>query len=131
MIITSTNNEKIKFIKKVKDDKNYLFLDSPKLIEEAIKSSFEIKYFVTEENKQDKFKDIFEYVNKCQSEIIEVSERVFKTLSNTVWSQGIIGITLKKENKFAFPKGNYLVLDEFHRNLETLNTCLFGPWFWF
>lgn len=110
MAITSTNNEKIKFIKKLMKDKNYLFLDSPKLIEEVIKANYIIKYFITD--RQHKFEKIYDYVNKCESEIIEVSESVFKTLSNTVWSQGIIAITTKSERTLTPPSGNYLVLDE-------------------
>jgi TrmH family RNA methyltransferase len=111
MAITSLSNERIKFIKKLMKDKDYLFLDSPKLIEEAIKANCLIKYFISTE-KQSKFEKIYEYVNKCGSEIIEVSDSVFKTLSNTVWSQGIIAITLKTERTLAPPSGNYLVLDE-------------------
>lgn len=131
MVITSTSNEKIKFLKKIMNKKGYLFLDSPKLIEEAIKSNFVIKYFITEENKQEKFKEIFDYVNKCQSEIIEVSKRIFKTFTNTIWSQGIIGITQIKERNFEPTDGNYLVLDELQDpgNVGTLIRSALGAGF--
>lgn len=131
MLITSTSNEKIKFLKKIMNKKGYLFLDSPKLIEEAIKSNFVIKYFITEEKKQEKFKQIFDYVSKCKSEIIEVSERVFKSFTNTIWSQGIIGITQIEERIFSPPSGNYLVLDELQDpgNVGTLIRSALGAGF--
>ncbi|MDD4111324.1 MAG: RNA methyltransferase [Clostridia bacterium] len=131
MIITSTSNEKIKYLRKIINEKGYLLLDSPKLIEEAIKSNYIIKYFIAEENKKKKFKEIFDYVNKCESEIIEVSAKVFKTLSNTIWSQGIIGVTEIKEREFAPPDSNYLVLDEVQDpgNVGTLIRSALGSGF--
>lgn len=131
MIITSTNNTKIKFIKKLIVDKRYLFLDSPKLIEEAIKAKISIKYFIYEEGKEKKFAHIFKYINKCASEQIIVSDNVFKSLSNTIWSQGIIGIVEKADRTFIAPKSNYLVLDEVQDpgNVGTLIRSAMGAGF--
>lgn len=131
MIITSKSNEKIKHVKKLIDDKDHFFLDSPKLIEEAIKANFAIKYFIYAENKNEKFKKIFDYVNTCGSQLLKVSDNVFKSLSNTIWSQGIIGIVEKKELKFASPSGNYLILDEVQDpgNVGTLIRSALGAGF--
>lgn len=129
MIITSSNNEKIKTVKKMINDKNYLFLDNPKLIEEAINADWKINTIIIEENKADKFKKIIESLDKC--EIIEVSSSVFSGFSNTVVSQGIVAVILKKEREFAFPKSNYLILDEVQDpgNVGTLIRSALGAGF--
>jgi TrmH family RNA methyltransferase len=113
MIITSKSNEKIKMIKKLQDNKDYLYLDSPKLIQEAIDCKFDLKYIIIDENRQDKFREILDFGRKNGAEIITTSQSVFSALSTTSWSQGIIGITNKgKGQVLAVPKGNFLVLDE-------------------
>ncbi len=108
MIITSTSNEKIKEIRKFKDDKEHLFLDGPKLITEAIKANRRLSRLVIESGKEDKYADFC----KVADEIIIVSESVFQRLSTTIYSQGVVAIVERKTYEINKPVGNFLVLDE-------------------
>ena len=130
-MITSVNNNKIKTIKKLINDKRYFFLDNPKLIEEAIKTNHSIKYLICEKIKEDKFEKMFDYMDISQYEILKVSNNVFKSLSNTVLSQGIIGVIEKADITFKKPIGNYLVLDEVQDpgNVGTLIRSALGAGF--
>lgn len=106
MVITSTSNSKVKEIKKLKKEKGFLFLDNPKLIEEAISAGEEIEVVVFEENKEKKFELL------AKTNYIVVSNEVFKTLSNAENSQGALGIVRTRKRPFKPPSGNFLVLDE-------------------
>lgn len=105
-MIISKSNEKIKLLKQLQKDKNFAFLDNPKLIKEAQNAGFEILYIlINSEKLNDKFNDI-----QCLDRI-EVNDAVFKLFSNTCNSQGVIGIIKNFEQKLDMPKGNFLILD--------------------
>lgn len=105
-MITSKNNEKIKLLKQLQKDKNFAFLDNPKLIKEAQNAGFEILYLLINNEKLiDQYYDI-----QCL-ERIEVNDVVFKLFSNTCNSQGVIGIIKNVEQKLGIPQGNFLILD--------------------
>ena len=48
MIITSQSNQQIKDLRKLKSEKEFLFLDNPKLIDEAISAKCEIYKIIFE-----------------------------------------------------------------------------------
>ena len=104
MILTSTQNPKVKELKKLMNDKSLVFFDNPKLLDEAVNAGFEVKFVIKREG----------CTHKCDygGEIIEVSENVFKQFTSTVTSQGIIGVAKLPKPKLIAPKGNFLVLDE-------------------
>lgn len=104
MVITSTANNQVKEIKKLKKEKGFLFLDNPKLIDEAVESGLKPVFVVFEEGKQNKNLEKFNH--------IIVSKEVFKTLSSTENSQGICAIVRFENRPFENPSGNFLVLDE-------------------
>ncbi len=106
MVITSTSNSQVKEIKKLKKEKGFLFLDNPKLIEEAILAGEEIEVVVFEENKEEKFASL------AKSKNIIVSSEVFKMLSSAEKSQGALAIVRTRKRPFKPPSGNFLVLDE-------------------
>lgn len=106
MIITSTSNSQVKEIKKLKKEKGFLFLDNPKLIEEAKVSGEEFEVVVFEEGKEKKFENLL-----CENNLI-VSSDVFKSLSSAENSQGVLGVVKFKKRPFKPPSGNFLVLDE-------------------
>lgn len=106
MVITSTSNSQVKEIKKLKKEKGFLFLDNPKLIEEAILAGEEIEVVVFEENKGEKFASL------AKSKNIIVSSEVFKMLSSAENSQGALAIVRTRKRPFKPPSGNFLVLDE-------------------
>ena len=104
MVITSSQNNLIKEIKKLKLNRDFLFLDSPKAINEAINSNFEIKHIIIEDGKQEKFKNY-------NFNTVVVSSEVFKGLCSTVTSQGACAIVKVNKRQFKPPSSNYLVLD--------------------
>ena len=53
MIIKSFQNERIKELKKQKDNKFLLFLDNPKLVEEAIKANYKLEQILVDFEKKD------------------------------------------------------------------------------
>ena len=63
MVITSTSNSQVKEIKKLKKEKGFLFLDNPKLTEEAILAGEKIEVIVFEENKEKKFVSLAKHKN--------------------------------------------------------------------
>lgn len=106
MVITSTSNSQVKEIRKLKKEKGFLFLDNPKLTEEAILAGEKIEVIVFEENKEKKFVSLAKHKN------IIVSSDVFKTLSSAENSQGALAIVRTRKRPFKPPSGNFLVLDE-------------------
>ena len=103
-MITSVQNEKIKHLKRLLKDKSYMFLDNPKLITEAVKAGMSIEYTI--------FKESYAGKTDYGGEEILVSEEVFKGFSQTVTSQGLIGVVKFKSKELTVPKANFLVLDE-------------------
>ncbi len=101
MEITSTNNEKIKNLSKLKDkkyrDREKLFLiEDEHLIEEAIKKNI--------------VKEIYTVIDKEYSvPTYHVNDKVMKLLSNQVSSAKVVGVCSFLEEKDI--KGNILVLD--------------------
>lgn len=106
MVITSTSNSQVKEVKKLKKEKGFLFLDNPKLTEEAILAGEKIEVIVFEENKEKKFVSLAKHKN------IIVSSDVFKTLSSAENSQGVLAIVRIQKRPLKPPLGNFLVLDE-------------------
>lgn len=104
MVITSVQNEKIKELKKLMTDKSLVFFDNPKLVEEAFLSGHNIIYLIKKEG----------YVGKADygGQVVEVSENVFNTFSQTITSQGLIGVVKFNTLPINKPKNNFLVLDK-------------------
>lgn len=103
MVLSSIQNEKVKYLKKLMTDKSLAFFDNPKLLEEAVKAGHNIIYIIKKEG----------YAGKTDygGELVEVSNSVFKTFSTTQHSQGLIGVVKFKDLSLEKPKGNFLVLD--------------------
>ena len=106
MIISSQSNQQIKEIKKLKSEKGFLFLDNPKLIDEAIMSGAEVVKIVIEEGKEEKFSHLIQF------DFLVASKDVFKSISSATTSQGALAIVKYNQQSFRPPSGNFLVLDE-------------------
>lgn len=107
-MITSRVNETIKFVKSLKDkknrDENNVFtVEGIKLTKEALKSGFKVKKIFLTENNEKEFLD-------SGVETVTVSNDVFKSISNEVSPQGVLGIVEKPSEK-PFNKKNCLLLD--------------------
>ena len=129
--ITSLNNSKImlysKLIhKKYRDEYNMFLLENYKLISEAVKRNNDIESIIIREDMLEKYIEDFELNN---DKIIVVPENVFTKISDTVTSQGIIGVVKKKaEYPIQLVDGKTLVLDRLQDagNLGTLLRSAIG-----
>lgn len=106
MIITSQSNQQIKDLRKLKSEKEFLFLDNPKLIDEAISAKCEIYKIIFEEGKDEKFSHLKKY------NFIIASKDVFKSISSATTSQGVVAMVKFGQKTFKPPSENFLVLDE-------------------
>ncbi|MBO4412403.1 MAG: RNA methyltransferase [Clostridia bacterium] len=102
-MINSKANEIYKNLVKLKKNKDFLFLDSPKLIQEAINSGFQVEYIIKNETESNLFEEY---------KTIELKNSLFDSLKSTVNSQGIIAVIKNTKKEIKPPKGNFLVLDE-------------------
>ena len=103
MVIASTQNEKIKYLKKLMTDKSLVFFDNPKLVEEAFQAGHNILYIIKREDTP--------YKTDYGGEVVEVTPNVFNTFADTKHSQGLIGVVKFKELQLDKPQGCFLVLD--------------------
>ena len=99
-MITSVKNEQIIELKKLKQNKDVLCLDNPKVLDEALKSSFEVLHILKTQDVQKVY----------QNEII-VSENVLNCFTNTVTSQGVVAFLKFKKPILKPPEHNFLILD--------------------
>ena len=97
-MITSTQNELIKQLLELKNQKNILCLDNPKLIEEAKLSGNNVLYVLTNSS-------------QANDGEIQVSDNVLKKFSNTITSQGVVALIECKPKEPKPPNGNFLILD--------------------
>lgn len=104
MEITSKNNQIIKDLKKQKEKNKFLlFLDTPKMVQEALSNGFEPVYIFVLKDK------VFDFLKNFQT--IQTSDAVLSSLSSVQTNAGIIGVfNMKASIKNDYTK-NYLVLD--------------------
>ena len=107
-MITSKENEKIKNLKQLLKNKQYLFIDNPKVVLEAVDGGYVLECLIV--NGENSGADLTKF-EKFKEKMIEVNSAVFKLFSTTCNSQGIIGVIKNKERQLATPKGNFVVLD--------------------
>lgn len=118
-VITSKDNEKIKYIKKLKDKKyrdetSKYIIEGIKMLEEAIKEKADIDTIIIceecikKETLDSKF--LYEIANE---ECIYVTEKIFNTLTDVVNPQGILAIINKprKVNEIKYDEDFILILD--------------------
>lgn len=103
-VISSKDNETIKYIKKLKekkyrDETNCYIIEGIKLVKEAIEENAEIKYIVICEDCEEVVKleqnllyDIAK--NNC----LYVTKKVFFTISDVTTPQGVLAVVEKKNN---------------------------------
>lgn len=104
MEILSKNNLTIKELKKQKDHNRFLlFLDTPKMVEEALIQGFEPLHIFVLKGKNFCFLQNFE----CTF----VSQEIIDMFSTVKTNAGIIGVFKMKFASVENIKGNYLVLD--------------------
>lgn len=101
--ITSTSNNLIKDLKKQKQkDRFLLFLDTPKLVREALESGLKPRVILIEEGKE------FDFA----PEGVRVSRHVLESLAEVKTPAGIIGVFEYAKRPLSAPRADFLVLDE-------------------
>lgn len=116
-LITSKENSTIKEIKKLKD-KKYRFemskfiIEGFRFVEEGLKSDFLVDKILVKESIIDKFKDKFiNYIEQYEDKIFVVGDSIFKSISSTDNSQGVLAV-IKMDSKNVIPKdGIYILVD--------------------
>ena len=111
-MITSVTNKKIKEIHKLKENRNikkyqkYL-IEGEHLVEEALKSELVEEIIVSENFTNSKVFDNF------YGEVTIVSENVFKSLTDTVTTQGVIAVCKIKNKQLDISKySRVLIIDQ-------------------
>ncbi len=105
MIISSKDNETIKEIRKLKEKKyrkNKFIVEGIKMVEEAINEKQNIELIVIKEGTDINI-DLSDY------KVIDVTEKVFKDLTDVVAPQGILAVINKNEKKDIDEKTDYIV----------------------
>lgn len=141
MLIKSKDNQKIKLVrsldnKKVRDLQGLYVIENIKLIEEALKENIIFQFvFLSESlaNKTDVEK-LIKAFNEKKIEYHLIENNLFKEVSNTVNSQGIIGIAKKPKNDIEaiIKKNNFIVFCDKLQDPGNLGTIIrtadaFGP----
>lgn len=116
--IISPGNKNIKYLKSLHNKKyrnlhQRFLVEGQKMVEEAIKSDFEVEMLVFSES----YADILPVRNELpqRTRYLKVSEQIFKTLSDTQSPQGILAVV--KPNEWSFqqiielPRGFLVILD--------------------
>ncbi len=100
MEITSRDNQKLKVVRKIRDCKveNLIFIEGLRLAEETLKSNLNpAEVFISKEFAADQKNSQIIKKLSDQIEIYTVSEKIFKSISDTKNPQGIILICEKPE----------------------------------
>ncbi|CAN5605287.1 RNA methyltransferase [soil metagenome] len=99
--ITSRDNQKLKFARKIRDrsENDFLFVEGVRLAEEFLKSGLQIfdcffsPDFLTNERNQ----NLFDRISAKTNDLFEIPERIFNSISDTKNSQGLILIGEKPQ----------------------------------
>lgn len=97
--ITSRDNPKLKFVRKVRDgrEKGAVFVEGLRLVEEAVKSDLQIEECFLSENfpENERGRELLAKINLVTQNIFQIPGQIFNSLSDTQNSQGIILICEK------------------------------------
>lgn len=108
--ITSRDNQKIKFAKKVRDGKvdNLIFIEGLRLAEEALRSNLTISdiFFTENFSKTERGKNFLQKTENFN--LFEISQNIFDSISDTKHSQGVIVISAKPDTGKSFLEANLL-----------------------
>lgn len=128
MVYTSTQNALIKNIASLKDKKQralqgLYIAEGIKMVSEAVKFNKDIVYIVC-------VSEMLNSIPKTSAQIIEVSEKVYKFISDEVTPQGVLAVIKMPSLEVKAPSGNCLLLDGVSDpgNLGTIirTACAFG-----
>ncbi len=92
--ITSRDNQKLKFARKIRDrsEKDFLFVEGVRLAEEFLKSELVIFdcFFTPDFTSNERNKNLLDQISDKIENLFEIPERIFNSLSDTKNTQGLI-----------------------------------------
>jgi len=117
-VIKSKDNNTLKEIKKLKEKKyrvenKRFIIEGFRFLEEGLKSDFNIDKIFIKESSIDKFKENFSsYVDNYDEKLFIVSDNLFKGISGTENSQGVLAVLNMKEETSIVKEGMYILADK-------------------
>ena len=118
MLITSKENELVKYVRKLKDKKyrdeyNCFIVEGLKMVEEAIKEKANIeKIIICEEYLSDNLTEKDLLYELAKEDVVYVNDKIFKYITDVVSPQGILAVIQKNKNSEINYKENlFLILD--------------------
>ena len=92
--ITSRDNQKLKFARKIRDgrENEFLFVEGVRLAEEFLKSDLQISdcFFSPDFLHSERNKNLLDQISHKTENLFEIPEQIFNTLADTKNSQGLI-----------------------------------------
>lgn len=134
--ITSRDNQKLKFARKIRDgsENEFLFIEGVRLAEEFLNSGLEIFdcFFTVNFLNHERNKNRFKQISAKTDNLFEIPERIFNSLSDTKNPQGLILIGEKPPTGFekiniktsAFQKFPFVVMLHEINNPNNLGAIL-------
>ena len=120
MVITSKDNEIIKEVKKLKEKKyrkDKFLVEGMKMLKEAIKENANIDLIIVKEKMK-----IDIDISKYRS--VEVSDKIFNTLTDVVTPQGILAVINKKLDKEVDYTAEYIMVLDGVQDPGTIGTII-------
>lgn len=117
-VIKSKDNNTLKEIKKLKEKKyrvenKKFIIEGFRFLEEGFKSDFTIDKLFIKESSVDKFKEKFSlYIDEYEEKIFIINDNLFKNISGTENSQGVLAILQMKDENFNKEEGLYILADK-------------------
>lgn len=105
MLITSKDNNMIKEIRKLKEKKyrkDKFIVEGIKMLIEAISESADIEIIVISENVSSDIRTKLNNIGISKYRCIDVTDAIFKVLSDVETPQGVLAVIKKKEERFTY-----------------------------
>lgn len=117
-VIKSKDNNTLKEIKKLKEkkyrvDNKKFIIEGFRFLEEGFKSDFIIDKLFIKESSIDKFSEKFSFcISKYDEKLFIINDNLFKSISGTENSQGVLAVLNMKEETFIAKEGLYILVDK-------------------
>ncbi|WP_346937430.1 RNA methyltransferase [Clostridium sp.] len=117
-VIKSKDNNTLKEIKKLKEkkyrvDNKKFIIEGFRFLEEGFKSDFIIDKLFIKESSIDKFNEKFSFcISKYDEKLFIINDNLFKSISGTENSQGVLAVLNMKEETFIAKEGLYILVDK-------------------
>lgn len=138
-IIKSKDNSKIRYvrslgIRKSRDEENAFVVEGPKFVNEAMEEKVNITSLIFDEDalKKTHVKEIYDFALKSEIEAAVCQDNIFKTVADTMSSQGVLAVIKKKKNVSTINDYKFAIMCDRIQDPGNLGTIIrtadaFGP----